>query len=263
MGPFPMEEMMGMGGAVVMLQWSLDKDIHNKTLQFEMIKKLCAAVSNIFHASVKGQGAMTMAKDTKKLMVTTCPTCSDYFECFICGMHKRMGNIVRPDHAISIPLMLGLLAMVEMDWSLAPASKKLTLALEGTFYTLAYALALWGEEVPLVELHGLFSHWDSGLNHERPHVVVSLLSCFKNEFGVSYHLMPVVVETPTGFHPKKWVERVLDGYQAQGILRGYVFHNHDNTKLKPSMIEAKFHLHLERIKQHPPDLISERTDVTK
>lgn len=263
MGPFPLQDNMGMGIAIVLLQRSLDKGKHDKTIQFETLRKFRAAASNIFHASVEGQGAMTMAKDTMKLMVTTCPTYGDYFERFMRGMHKRMGDIVRPDRALSIPIMLELIQLVDSDWTKAQPQKQLKLALEGTFYTLAYTLALRGEEVPLIELHGLRSHWEKGLNHERPHVVVSLLGRFKNEIGESYHLIPVLTETPCGFQPKKWVKRVIDGYASQGITRGYVFRNSDQSKIKCSSIESKFHSRLEKIKQGHPELISEETDVAE
>jgi hypothetical protein len=263
MGPFPVEDNMGMGIAIVLLQRSLDKGKYDKTVQFETIRKFRSAASNVFHASVEGQGAMTMAKDSRKLMVTTCPTYGDYFERFMRGMHKRMGDVVRPDRALSLPIMLELVQLVEQDWLTAPTTKKLKLALEGTFYTLAYTLALRGEEVPLIELHGLRSHWEKGLRHERPHVVISLLGRFKNEIGEAYHLMPVLAETPGGFQPQKWVKRVIDGYWEQGVTRGYIFRNKDHTKLKCSSLEPKFHSRLEKLKQEHPDLISEETDVAE
>jgi hypothetical protein len=92
---------------------------------------------------------VTMAKDTRKLMVTTCSTYGDYFECFMHRMHKRMG------HPLFIPVMLELIHMVEVDWAKASPSKHLKLACGGTFYTLAYTLALRGEEATLIELHSL------------------------------------------------------------------------------------------------------------
>lgn len=156
-------------------------------------------------------------------MVTTCPTNGDYFECFVHGMHKRMGDIVHPDRALSIPIMLNLLDLEENDWMNAPASKHLKLALEETFYTLAYTLALRAEEIPFIELTGLRAHWAKSLNHKRPHVVVPLLGHFKNEIGKSYHLMPVLAETPAGFYPEKWVKHIIDGCHAQGIHFGYIF----------------------------------------
>jgi hypothetical protein len=94
MGPFSPEDTVGIGVAVVMLQRSLDKRKSNKTIQFETIRKIRAAASNVYHPSVEGQGAMTLAKDMRKMMVTTCPTYGDFFERFVHGMHKRMGDIV-------------------------------------------------------------------------------------------------------------------------------------------------------------------------
>jgi hypothetical protein len=114
-----MQDNMGMGIAIVLLQRSLDKGKHNKTIQLETLRKFRAAASNIFHASVEGQGAMTMAKDTKKLMVTTCPMYGDYFKRFMRGVHKRMGDIIKPDRALSIPIMLELLQLMDCNWNRA------------------------------------------------------------------------------------------------------------------------------------------------
>jgi hypothetical protein len=46
---------------------------------------------------MEGQQAMVMAKDTRKLVVTKCPTYGEFFERFVKGMHKRIGEIVKPD----------------------------------------------------------------------------------------------------------------------------------------------------------------------
>ncbi len=49
---------------------------------------------------------MVMAKDTQKLVVTKCPTYGELFECFMRGLHKRMGEIVSPDQTNSLELMV-------------------------------------------------------------------------------------------------------------------------------------------------------------
>jgi hypothetical protein len=87
-GPYPVVDSMGMGIAVVMVQHSLNKGCYADTLQFETVLKFHSAASNIFHSSVGGQGDMVMAKDTRKLQVTSCPTYSDFFEQFCKGLHK-------------------------------------------------------------------------------------------------------------------------------------------------------------------------------
>jgi hypothetical protein len=108
-------------------------------------------------------------------------------------------------------------------------------------------LALRGEEVQLIELRGIISHWEKGMNHSKPHVVITILGHFNNEILESYHLMPVLATTPRGLPPGKWVERVKREYQARGITSGYVFRNEDGTKLKLKAMGDKFYDHLEII----------------
>jgi hypothetical protein len=61
---------MGMGVATVIVQCSLDKGRYAKHVQYETVRKICAVASYIYHSSIDGQGAMVMAKDTRKLQVT-------------------------------------------------------------------------------------------------------------------------------------------------------------------------------------------------
>ena len=218
-GPFPLEDSFGIGAAVVIVQRSLAKGKYSTNVQYETIRKFRAAASNIYNSSVKGQGAMVMAKDTKKLQVTKCPTYSDFFDCFNKGLHKRMGDIVKPDRAISMDFLLEILKQVENDWQTTTAGNKLALALEGTFYTVAFALALRGEEMSMIELRGINRHWDQSMSHPTPHVVVSLLGRFKNETGECYHLMPLLATTPRGLKPALWLDR-LPPTRQEAFIQG-------------------------------------------
>jgi hypothetical protein len=97
MGPFPLKDSFGMGAAIVILQVSLNPGKYDTSVQFGTIRKFRSAFSNAYHASVEGQDAVVMAKDTRKLAVTKCPTYGTSFEKFMKGCHKRMGEITRPD----------------------------------------------------------------------------------------------------------------------------------------------------------------------
>jgi hypothetical protein len=141
-GPFPAVDVDGMAAAIVMVQRSLAKGKYSDTVQFETVRKFRAAVSNIYHSSVEGQGAMVMAKDTRKLQVTKCPTYSSFFERFCHGMHKRMGDIVRPERAVSHDIIKAIMADLERDWETCNDRFKLELALEGAYYLIAFILAL-------------------------------------------------------------------------------------------------------------------------
>jgi hypothetical protein len=95
-GPFPVADTMGMGVAIVMLQCSLNPGKYIKgNVQYETVRKFRSAASNIYHSSLEGQqGGTVMAKDTRKVRVTKCPTHSDFFDCFNLGLHKCMGDII-------------------------------------------------------------------------------------------------------------------------------------------------------------------------
>ena len=46
-----------------------------------------------------------MARDIKKTYATSCPTYGLWFERFMFGMHKRMGDEVHQDQAITLAVM--------------------------------------------------------------------------------------------------------------------------------------------------------------
>ena len=55
-----------------------------------------------------------MAKDAKKTYMTNWTMYGLWFECFMHGMHKQMGEVVKPDLAISIEVMLALVEDLEV-----------------------------------------------------------------------------------------------------------------------------------------------------
>jgi hypothetical protein len=206
-GPFPVEDSMGMAAAIVIVQRSLARGRYGPTVQYKTIRKFRAAASNIYHSSVIGQDSVVMAQDTHKLKVTDCPTYSDFFERFNKGLHKRMGDVVQPNRAISHALLKAMLGLVEQDWQGALGGDKIKFALEGAFYTIAYTLR--GEEVPLVEMRGIRRCWAQATTHEDPHIVIALLVRFKNELGECHHLMPVVFETKAKEMEPAFYDRLL------------------------------------------------------
>jgi hypothetical protein len=115
-GPFPAQDVDGMAAAIVMVQRSLAKGRYGATVKFKTVRKFRAVVSNIYHSSIEGQGATVMAKDTRKLQVTKCPTYTAFFERFCHGMHKRMGDIVRPERALSHDILRAIMEELDRDW---------------------------------------------------------------------------------------------------------------------------------------------------
>ncbi len=202
------------------------------------------------------QVTMVMAKDTRKLQVTTCPTYSDFFEHFCKGLHKHMGDIMRPDRALAHDIIKEIMNLLDQEWETGQLDQCLELSLEGVYYVLGFTLALLGEELSLVELCSISNYWTQAVQHTKPHIVITLLERFKNEVGGSYHLMPVLFMTPRGLEPRKWVHRVLEEYRRRNIQLGYMFRNQDGTKMKNKIIESKLHDILEAVRVLKPNLIA-------
>jgi hypothetical protein len=159
-------------------------------------------------------------------------------------MHKRMGDKVKQDEAISIEQMLALMDVFERDWEKIMKDKHRTgdqvreVLFPALFSVLAYCGALRGEEVPLMDLEATKEFTGSGLEHPdeaKRHGVIALHGRFKNELGENCHLMPIVQVTDySGLTPVKWMQRMFDWYAEIGISRGPVFRKSDGTRARQS-----------------------------
>jgi len=171
--------------------------------------------------------------------------------------------VVKSDCAVSHAMVKEILQCVDQDWLECLEEEKLAFALEGTYYVLAFSLALKGEELPLIELRGIHKHWNQSVSHPKSHVVVALLGRFKNELGESHHLMPVLYKMPRGLKPGKWVERTLQSYSRLNLTSGYMFRTPEGFKMKSKVMEGKFHDRLELIKNSRLDLIAPDLEVVE
>ena len=234
MGPFPVQDVFGMSAAVVTLTRSLDVGKHAATVQFETMRKMRGVFSNAFHASAEGYcSSSVMAKDTRKLMLTECPTYGTFFELFTRGCHKRMGDIVKPDRALSLPILHHIMSLVEKDWQTAGPEERYKYALEACFYLISYCGALRGEEVPMTDLNSVFKHWNDGdIALPRRHVAIGLMGRFKNQIGEKYHFIPLAAETKSGLKIREWIGRLLDEYRSLGIFNGPMFRTAGGQQIK-------------------------------
>jgi hypothetical protein len=194
-----------MAVAATMMQRSLDAGKNDDT-----VRQLRSAVYNQWRASVEGM------RGTTKLMTSTCPTNGEWFERFMLGFHKRVGDVSRPDLAVSIEVMLALMERFDRLWILADGDNKKQeeVLFPALFAVAAYAGGLRGEEVPLMDLFSTFKHFAEGVNHPKhPHVVMALRGRFKNEIGELEHLKPLVTKTRSGLGVLVWFQRMLSWYQ--------------------------------------------------
>lgn len=259
MGPFPLEDIHGMSVAVCILLRSLDAGRNEETIQFSTATKMKSSFANVWKASIRGSEGSVIARDMVKMFHTTCPTHSDWFERFTRGMHERMGDLVKPDLAISIEQMHELMKNYEKRWEIAGTNvlAQQMVIFPALFSIIAFCCGLRGEELPLLSLCGIRRHLERAKNHPtHPHVVIALLGRFKSEVSQKYHLMPLVLVTQTGLKPAVWVNRMVSWYEQKGILRGWVFRNFKTGEAgKPGDYEWDILSELEKIQRDSPEII--------
>ena len=265
MGPHPLEDVQGMAVATCLLLRSLDTGKNEETIQFSTMTKMKTSFANVWRASLRGGDGAVVSRDTVKLFNTTCPTHGEWFERFSKGMHERMGDMVKPDLAISIEQMHALMRRFEYRWELAidNLAGQQRILFPALFAVLAFCCGLRGEELPLLSLCGVRRHIDRAASHPtHPHVVVALLGRFKTEISQKYHLMPVVLKTQTGLEPGLWMRRMVDWFEKSGVVRGWVFRNfRTGEAARARDYEFEILNELENIQRESPDIISSNVNV--
>jgi hypothetical protein len=244
----------GYAVAIGMLIKSRDKGRYSSHQQYETIRKLRAGYTNVYMGSLVGTNQYhTVGGDTAKNSISQCPTHSLWFERFSKGCLSRMGQDIRQDTAISVPVMLALLHDLETDWfsAITPAFRRWVASL-GAFLCIAFCGSFRGPEVFLVDIAGLRSHLAAPIDPTLPpHVIVPLLGRFKNEVGAKYHLTPLAATTASGINVRLWVSRLVavrvqDNHMhgpAFCDLNGHIASSHEYELAILDRIQAVQHRH--------------------
>jgi hypothetical protein len=243
--------------AVSILLWSLDPGKMEDTIQFSTVRYLRSVYSNIYLASAELQtGMAVMAQGTSKTYVTDCPSYSYWFERFMRGVHKRMGEEVRSDYTLSVKVLHKILGNLDVCWreATAPARRKEVVEI-AFFLVLSFCLGLRGEEVVKMDIGGFFTYFEAGRTHaEHPHVMVPLLGRFKGETGERWHLLPIVWKTRSGLEVGEWATRMRDSLHEQGRTHGFVFANSRGKQAKAAAYEPRFFEQLNFVRARHQDL---------
>jgi hypothetical protein len=268
MGPWPVEDVQGMGIAMCVLMRTLDAGINEATVQFHTARKFRSAYSNLWRASLEGNQDAVAVRDLTKLIHTSCPTNKGWYERFDHGLHSRMGDKTKADMAVSIGVIHELMRMFDAEWDECNASwesqERHDILFPALFSVISFCASLRGEETPLMDLAGTLKHIAEGRDIpdvSLKHITVPLLGRFKTESGEHYHLIPIVWKTSSGLEPGKWYERMVDWYRLKATTQGPVFRKKDGARILTSEYEYIILSKFEEIQAARPDLISASIDV--
>ena len=166
--------------------------------------------------------ALSMAdnKGAYSRLVAPDPCGSLWFQRFMEGCKRRMGQDSRPNRALSSELMTELLSSVERKAvSAVSDSERHQWVMAGAYFCFSYVLTLRGSEGLLTDPEGMEEHFAS----RDEWVVVPLIGKFKGEHHTKQHLMTCVNVTDSGIRVRLWGAKVLD--RSQGRSRGPAFLN--------------------------------------
>ncbi len=251
-----------MGLAAVMILRSLDPGRNEQHVQFNTVRAMRAAFGNYWKATAATQEISVLMRGQTKLTSSTSPTNSIWFEGFMLGFHKRVGDVNRPDKAISIELMVAMMEEFEKQWKRAKGSRadEKAVLFPALFSIVAYTASLRGEEVPLMDLGETRTKTLLGMCHSTyPHVVYSLIGRFKNEVGALKHHIPVVEVTSSGLKIRVWLERMLMWYGPH--VSGYVFRDGKDNRVSCGHYAQKILSVIQSVQQNYPGIVEADCDV--
>eukprot|EP00980_Cylindrotheca_fusiformis_P031013 scaffold25703_cov171-Cylindrotheca_fusiformis.AAC.2 len=264
MGPFPLEDTFGMKAAYAVLRRSLDPGKTEDTVQFATARKMRSTFSNVYHSSQALTGVSTMAFETTKTYSTTCPTYGYWFERFMLGCHKRMGDATVTDFALSKPIYRELLRELERDYQASTSDEeRFKVAEFANLLNFLYLTGLRGEEGMKIDVSGFLKYLEIGYEHPtHPHVVLPLLGRLKGEQGERYHMIFMARVTKSGFRAGVWADRLgLLMYYYKGWRNGWIFRQPNGAQAKIGMYDEEFLNRLAGLQERRPHLFEPKLDV--
>ena len=224
LGPWPLDDTVGMTTCVTMLRASVKPGAYNESHQeFQTIRKLRTTYTNVWRICEESESlnlVFTGEKGTK-YRTTYGETDSFFFNLFTAGLEKRMDKEVRSDLGLEFSLALKILRQVEEELGVSTTSptRRRALIMFGGYLVIGYAGSLRGNEGFYVEGRSLIRDLFVGKKHEdRPHVKVQLFGKFKGETNEATSTLIFANESRNGLKIREWVERLAGVLYVEGAL---------------------------------------------
>ena len=262
-GPLPSYDHCGYKVAILMVKQSLQPVRHSKKYtQFDTIRKFKGTHSNQSRGGRTANSrsmTMTNAKGSGYDRFSTGVCGSLWFQRFTLGCRKSMGQDWRPDKAISTPLMIHLLALIEEKIRMTEAHKeKLSFVMAGAYFCFCYVVSLRSIEGLMVDVPGLIQFG----SRSAVHVVIPLLGQVKGEDHTRQHLLHCVNVTASGIGVRNWLTRLIGANGALGRTTGPAFVNTSTrkqsttTEMDEIFVELLSEMLEDRREMFPVDIIT-------
>ena len=102
--------------AMAVLDRSLDKGVYEDTVQWDTFRRTMSAVTNISQAAVGGLENSVGAYERNKMFISSSVTHKFWFSRFMGGVHKRVGQVRKPDRVLTIDIIHAVDRILESEW---------------------------------------------------------------------------------------------------------------------------------------------------
>jgi hypothetical protein len=262
MGPFPLDDSVGMKAAIAVLDRSLNPGVYSECVQWGTFRKTRSAITNISQAVVSGLQDSVGAYERKHVRISTVVTHQFWFSRFITGVHLRVGEIRKPDELLTIKVVHEIHRVLSREWSQAttPATKKRVAEMD-TWFVAGFCTGIRGEETLLIEHAGTAKSLKHLGDVVDPHFEFVISGTTKgNQMSSNKFAVPCVgVMEGTALQPGIWVERLVVVLREMGIRGGCLF----TRRLLPAKLlefEEDFFVVLEKV-QATTSLIPREIDI--
>ena len=263
LGSPEVRDRVGMGVALMMLNASLRPGKYEGHLQPDSVRKTRSWWNNAYLAG-RGYGTdAVFAKDGKKLNVTSSVTSGDWFGRFYLGLKMRTGQVRKQNEALTIAVVLGCAEAAE-DLRAEALDEGTKERIEETmcFMLASCGAVVRGEEVPLLSLDGMLSYWDASVQHDKPHIMLTLKGKFKGENDVRWHCVPVSLAGPSQIPFRLWFGRLIRRrVELQNRSEGPLLRGLDGRTKKIKDLDPTFLEILDRARFDKPDLINNTVET--
>lgn len=231
--------------AIAILMKSRKTGKHSeKYQQYDTVRHLKSAYGNFIRAAPLNAGITTSLGRSdgiyERLNEDICG--SLWFEKFMQGMRNRMGQVWKPNKAMSFELFSNFFDGVERRIIIRDEQDELIIQDSWfTFYIyimISTLLSLRGSEGLLLSLDGLWKHINKG---NGKYSVISLFGKVKGESGEHNHLIPCCTVTKSGIKVQESLRAFLNHKKSLGLVFGPAICDEHGKLLRAYQLDEMLH----------------------
>jgi hypothetical protein len=226
MGPWALTDEVGMLAAIAVLDRSLDKGNYEETVQWDTFRRTMSTVTNISQAAVGGLENSVGAYEKNRMFISASVTHKFWFSRFMGGVHKRVGQVRKPDRVLTIDIIHAVDRILESAWEHAGNVEERKRSAEmGAWFIGGFCTGLRGEEMLLIELAGTANSLVHLNDAKNAHFVFVISGRTKSDqsSGAKFGVPCCPVTEGTHLRPGRWIKRLVDIIHGKGRRTGRLF----------------------------------------